>query len=302
MLKLSPDRILMIGQGVHTDAGDGAVVPGEIVGWAESGNPIVKLNRSSSVASRVGIKTEVECVPYDGDLSQDSGLPTEAVNFNEVRCWRLSVDDLEDLEIDGEISAWFPNLDEMPAESVSVGAEVSEVVIDDPQNPDLQISEPDDFEVVPDPDEIEDLEEEELTDEELMDLAKEQHNDQSAGEDGGKSDTSGAESAVGGDGGDSSGEGGSDSGSSGGTDADTGSQQVENELDVAASDSGSEANVQSEGTGSDQSLDDGQTDADDDVDDQGSSDSSGSDTESGSGDAGSGAESKDDEPKPDSSQ
>ncbi len=84
---LTQERIMLIGETVHTDASADAIVVGRIVGWTEKGFPKVKLDRDPSVTSRVGGKSVVEAVPYHGELLPESGLPFEEREDGAVMCW-----------------------------------------------------------------------------------------------------------------------------------------------------------------------------------------------------------------------
>lgn len=104
---LTQERIMLIGETVHTDASADAIVVGRIVGWTERGLPKVKLDRDPSVTSRVGGKSVVEAVPYRGELLPESGLPFEEREDKAVMCWIPE----SDVGVDRVLGAVFPELE-----------------------------------------------------------------------------------------------------------------------------------------------------------------------------------------------
>ena len=121
---LTAERIGLIGKTVHTDASDDAIVVGGIVGWTEKGLPKVKLDRDPSVTSRVGGKSVVEAVPYQGELLPESGLPTGVRDDGAVMCWFCESED-------GDLLASFPELGEVAERGIESEPESEDDLTDD---------------------------------------------------------------------------------------------------------------------------------------------------------------------------
>lgn len=99
---MQSEKLMMMGETVHTDAARDVLMVGRVIGWSTDGTrPRIKLDKDPAVVSRVGNKQVVECIPYSGPL-ESNGLPPNELEGGGIMCWVPEYDETGD----GLVAEW----------------------------------------------------------------------------------------------------------------------------------------------------------------------------------------------------